>query len=75
MSLENVVAEILKMPGADVDDDTSPKSVPAWDSLRHIELVMTVEGAFGVSFPPAEVTTMTSVGAIRKLLQQKGVAA
>ena len=75
MSLEDVVAEVLKLSGADVTDDTSPKTAPAWDSLRHIELVMMVEAAFGVSFPPAEVTTMTSVGAIRQLLQQKGVAA
>ena len=75
MSLEDVVAEVLRLSGTDVTDDTSPNSAPAWDSLRHIELVMTVEAVFGVSFPPAEVTTMTSVGAIRQLLQQKGVAA
>lgn len=74
MNLEEVVAGVLKQSSDSVTDETSPKTVSAWDSLRHIELVMTVEEAFGVSFPPAEVMTMTSVGEIRQLLQQKGIA-
>lgn len=75
MSIEEVVAEVLRKRADEVNDETSPTTVGAWDSLRHIELVMAVEMAFGVAFPPAEVATMTSVGAIRHLLQQKGVQA
>lgn len=75
MQLEDVVATVLKQPNAAITEETSPKTIAVWDSLRHIELVMTIEDAFDVSFPPAEVATMTSVGAIRQLLQQKGIAA
>ena len=71
--LEDVVAAVLKRSRDEINDETSPKTVPSWDSLRHIELVMTVEQAFGVIFPPAEVMTMTSLGAIRQVLRQKGV--
>ena len=73
MRLEEVVAGVLKRPSEDMNENTSPKTVSSWDSLRHIELVMTVEQEFGVSFPPAEVATMTSLGAIRQLLLQKGI--
>lgn len=74
-ALEEVVANVLKRPRDEINDDTSPKTVASWDSLRHIELVMTVEEAFGVVFPPAEAATMTSLGAIRQVLRQKGVEA
>lgn len=73
MRLEEVIADVLKLPPTDVTEDTSPKTVSAWDSLKHIELVMTVEEASGVSFSPAEVVTLTSVREIRQLLVQKGV--
>jgi acyl carrier protein len=73
--LHEVVAEVLRQPIGTISDETSQKTAGSWDSLRHIELVMAVEDAFEVAFPPAEVSTMTSVAAIRQLLLRKGAAA
>jgi acyl carrier protein len=73
MCLFEVVAKVLKQPVVNVTEATSQKTVGAWDSMRHIELVLALEDEYGVVFPPAEVSTMTSVAAIRKLLLQKGV--
>jgi acyl carrier protein len=75
MRLHEVVSEVLKQPITNVTDETSQKTVGSWDSLRHIELIMAIEEAFDVIFPPSEVSTMTSVGAIRQLLLEKGAAA
>ena len=75
MKLEDVFAQVLHEPAQSLSDETSPQTVRAWDSLRHIELVMTVEAAFGVRFATAEVTTIRTLGCMRQLLQQKGVAA
>jgi acyl carrier protein len=75
MRLEEVVAGTLKRPISEITAETSQKTVSSWDSLRHIELVMAIEEAFNVAFPPAEVATMTSMAAIRRLLEQKGVHA
>lgn len=37
---------------------------PAWDSIRHIELVMTLEQELGISFDPEDIPRLTSSCAI-----------
>ncbi len=74
MRIEEVFADILQEPVDAISDETSPKTMRKWDSLKHIQVVMAIEQAFGVSFSPPEVMTITSVGAVRDLLKEKGVA-
>lgn len=52
-----------------ITDDTSPETVPQWDSLQHIELIMTIERVTGKEFSPMTVIEMTSVREIRRVLQ------
>ncbi len=75
MTLEEVVSRVLRCPITDVNDDSSTRTIASWDSLRHIEVVMELEEAFGLAFPPMQAAAMTSVGAIRRVLQQNGIEA
>lgn len=45
-------------------DDISRSSVPGWDSLRHVELMLSLEDVFGVRFETAEMGSLESLGAI-----------
>jgi len=72
-SLNQVVAKTLRIPVADVNDDISPRTIQGWDSLKHIELIMTIEKEFGVRFEASEVTALTSLGSIRRILLDKGL--
>lgn len=71
--LRTTAASVLGLSEAQINDDTSPDTVPAWDSVTHLNLVMAIEEAFGVSFSPEETMEMTSVKLIRLLLEEKGV--
>jgi len=42
--------------------------VAKWNSLTHIELIVGLEELFGIQFTQDEVVKMTSVGAIRDVL-------
>jgi acyl carrier protein len=75
MTLEEVLSQVLRCSITDVNDDTSTRTIASWDSLRHIEVVMELEEAFGVVFRPMQAAAMTSVGAIRRVLQQNGIEA
>jgi acyl carrier protein len=75
MTIEQVFAEVLNVPAQNISDETSPKTVSSWDSLRHVELIMAVERAFNVAFSMPEISTINSLGVVRQLLQQKGVPA
>lgn len=44
-----------------------------WDSLRHLELLMTIEAVLGVDFSDDEGATLTSFGLIMESLRRKGI--
>ena len=75
MTIEDVFSQVLQVLARDMSDETSPKTVGSWDSLRHVELIMSIEQAFNVAFSMPEISTINSLGVVRNLLRQKGVAA
>jgi acyl carrier protein len=74
-SLHSVVAEVFRVPVAEVTDELSPDTLDDWDSLSHLRLVTALEEAFDVKFENAEIMDMASVGAIREMLERKTPAA
>jgi acyl carrier protein len=68
-----VFREVFDRPDLVVTEATNAASVEGWDSLAHINLIVALEEAFGVSFTTKEVGAMTCVGDLLKLLEQKGV--
>lgn len=71
--LRGTAAAVLGLPETQINDETSPDTVPTWDSVTHLNLVMAIEEAFGISFTPEETMEMTSVKLIRLLLEEKGI--
>jgi acyl carrier protein len=52
----------------------SMKSVSEWDSLTHVELMMSIEEEFNISkITPDEMVMMTDIENIRKVLTNKNV--
>ncbi|MDB6140153.1 MAG: Acyl carrier protein, partial [Verrucomicrobiaceae bacterium] len=72
-TLQATVSAVLGIPESAVTDDTSPDSVSGWDSVKHLNLVMALEEAFGTSFSPEETMDMTSVKLMRLILEEKGI--
>ena len=75
MQLEQVFSNILAEPVESMDDNTSPRTSTNWDSARHIELILAIESAYGIQFTMPEMTSLHSLGDVRRILQTKGVAA
>ena len=53
------------------DETVEAKDLPAWDSLKHITLILAIEEEFDVKFTTREVTSLWSVGRILEALQKK----
>jgi len=75
MALHELFSKILKVPASVLTDETGPKELSEWDSLHHIELVLSVETEYNVRFSAAEITSIYTIGNVRELLVQKGVSA
>jgi acyl carrier protein len=74
MEPELVISRVFGVRPSDVSDETRNADVEAWDSLGHMTLVVELESEYGVSFSADEVLQMTSVGAIKRVLGERGVA-
>lgn len=71
-SVETLVAEVLQVPPAMISDELAMQDVDAWDSLKHMELIVSLEEAFGLQLSFEEIVTMQSVGNIKRVLKERG---
>ena len=49
------------------DSDFSMDTEQEWDSMKHIEIIMTLEEELGVSFDAADIPRLTS---LKKIIQK-----
>ena len=50
------------------------KDLEAWDSLKHMELIVSLENKFGIELSFDEIVAMQTVSEIKQVLRQRGVA-
>jgi acyl carrier protein len=67
----DIVATIVGVDPAQVDENSSSSSLAGWDSLRHMKLVLAVEEAFRIRFTDDEIVSITDVRSIIRLLARK----
>ncbi len=72
--LYRVISDIFGVAPREIGPESGPDSIPKWDSLAHLSLVMSLESEFGVSLAPEEALNISSVGAIQELLEKRGVS-
>lgn len=72
--LYRTIAEVLGVALDLLSAESSPDTIPSWDSLNHLNLVMALEGEFGVSLSVEDALAMRTVAEMRTVLQKHGVA-
>lgn len=71
--VRTLVARVTGTPVDTIDDESGPDTVPGWDSFSHIDLALSLEVEFGVSFTPEELMDLVSVRIIKIVLRDKSV--
>lgn len=73
MQIFEIIAGVLGIDPETLNDQSNALNTPNWNSLRHIEIMLAVENAFGVRFSMPEMVSMQNIGDMRSLLIEKGV--
>ena len=71
-SLRDIFADTLEIAPEKVTPDLDAETVDNWDSFRHLQLILSIEGEFGVQFDPQQIPELTTVSKILKVLEAKG---
>ena len=73
MSLGALLGELVPELGRPLRADDSPDTLSGWDSIKHAEIVLSVEQAYGVDLSTREIQALKSVGALAALLKARGL--
>lgn len=71
--LKQTLAAVLGVPESEIGEETSMDTVPAWDSLRHLNLVLALEEQFAVSFSEEQSFEVLSYPLIKIVLAEHGI--
>ena len=69
-TLKQVMATLLTLDITAIDSEASMDTIPNWDSLRHMNLVLALEEEFKVSIPDEDAGNITSYKIIKLVLEE-----
>jgi citrate synthase len=67
--LANVVANALRIDPAALSDDLEFNSIPEWDSVNHVALILSLEETYGLTITDDQIVSLTRYGAIRQFIE------
>lgn len=68
--LKSIVAIVLEVDPAEIDNNSSMDTIESWDSLKHMDLILALEEEFGVSVPDEEAGDLTSYTLIKLVMKE-----
>jgi acyl carrier protein len=69
--LTSVFRDVFDDPTLEISDSTTAKDIEAWDSIMHVNLIVAVEKAFGVSFTTKDVKGLANVCDLATLIAKR----
>ena len=63
--LVETFCRVLDVDPSAVNGDTSPASLPKWDSVAHINLIFELEDAFDIRFASHEIPSLNTVARLQ----------
>jgi len=70
--LNTIFQEVFDDDSIQIFDEMTAQDIDDWDSVAHITLVLSVEEEFGIQLNAVEVGKLENVGAMIKLLMDRG---
>ncbi len=73
MRLAELLAEVFGLNVAEITVSLEQADVGNWDSLKQMDLVLSIEKEFSIALEITDIIRMTSVAQIIAVLRSKGV--
>ncbi len=71
--LRDVLSTVLGVRASDLKGDMSKEEVASWDSLRQMDLVMSLEREYDIELELTDILRMTSIANVAAVLADKGI--
>lgn len=71
--LASTLADVFRLKPSDIHPGLTKRDIGSWDSLRQMDLVISLENEFQVTLGISDIMRMTSVAGIMMVLSEKGI--
>ena len=71
--VNETLLEVFPSLNGEINESWGPDQIQDWDSLAHLNLVMTLGEKFDVSLEFEEVMSIETIGDIFRVLNEKGI--
>lgn len=68
--IKDVMAGVFGVDRGSLNDDSSHDNVEGWDSIKHLDLIVSLEEEFDVTIPMEEVNNLVSYKYIKLMIQE-----
>jgi len=72
--INSVLKRVFDLTDAELAKDLSRADIAKWDSLTHMDLVVSLEREFNVNFDIDDIISLDGIERIRVILKGKGVS-
>ena len=71
--LATILADVFELKESEIHSDLKKADVGTWDSLKQMDLVLSLEKEYGIAMEITDIVRMLSVAGIEDVLRGKGV--
>lgn len=72
LQIQKTLSNALQVPEDEVKPDLAFGDLPQWDSMGHMEVMMSLEEQFGIEISADTIANLTSIPAIQEYLETNG---
>ena len=67
--LKNIMSNVFQVEINEISTDTSPTSLSQWDSMNHLNLVISIEEEFNLNLDDKQIVEMVDFNSILELIK------
>jgi len=72
--LRETLADVFGMKPSEIQQELGRDDIDSWDSLKQMDLVMSLERTYDIALEMGDIIRMTTVADIVAVLKEKGVS-
>ena len=71
LAIQQIMADVFEIPLEQVTIESTQDNIDAWDSLKHLNLVVAIEEEFEIYFPVEEIGNLISFKLIAVIVKEQ----
>jgi len=69
--IKSVMSAVFEVSAYKIKDDSSPDTIESWDSLKHMNLIVSLEEEFQIELTDDEIIEMMNYSLIKNIIKEK----